>query len=68
MSSKYYQDLDTKQAIDAFLQVNRSIQSDLDRDSSEEEKQFARLYWDYAKEKIQKFDPSFWDVIKHQDD
>lgn len=66
--SAYEENEETKLVIDAMLYVNRSIQSDLGSDSTTEDKEFARLYWNYAKAKIQKYSPSFWEVIKHQDD
>ena len=66
--SLYHQDQFVREAIDLILKRNAKRQANLGTESTDQERESARLIWAEDLKLISVIDPEFWSVIHEQED
>ena len=65
---RYHQDQFVREAIDLILKRNAKRQANLGTESTDPEREFARVTWNEDLKLISVIDPEFWSVIQEQED
>jgi hypothetical protein len=61
--NRYKDDETVRNLVDAFMIVNRHIESETDHESTEKELEFRKKFSDYSSKEIERIAPKFWETI-----